>query len=181
MTYVALLRGINVGGNNKVSMAELKKTFERLDFSNVKTFINSGNIIFNVDSDDQTQLTKVIEAEIEKDFGFTVKVLLRDLPGMQKLVKGIPEKWVNDQTMKCDVMFLWPEIDSKNILKQIPYKPEIEDVIYLEGTVVWRVDRDKITKGRVLKIIGSDVYKKMTIRNPNSVRKILALMQDSNR
>jgi len=104
-------------------------------------------------------------------------VLLRDLPAMTQLMEGLPDAWVNDTTMKYDVMFLWSAIDSSNVLEQIPHNPEIEDVIYLPGVVVWRIDRDKVNRGQVLKIIGSDIHKQLTVRNPNTVRKLYALMR----
>jgi uncharacterized protein (DUF1697 family) len=79
--------------------------------------------------------------------------------------------------MKCDVMFLWPAIDSPKIMEQIPYKPDVEDVLYLPGAVIWRIGRDKVNRGAVLKIVGTDVYKQMTVRNPNTVRKLYELMK----
>lgn len=175
MVYVALLRGINVGGNRKVEMPKLKRVFEKLGFSDVKTYINSGNVMFASASKPSVQ---DIEAAIEKDFGFAVPVVLRSLSEIENLVKGIPESWVNDEHMKCDVMFLWPAVDSPEIMKQIPYKAEIEDVLYLPGAVIWRVDRDKVNRGAVLKIVGTDAYKQMTVRNPNTVRKLLELMKN---
>lgn len=162
-------------------MAKLKQTFERLGFERVKTFIASGNVIFVTDSLNKAALTKLVEAAIEQDFGFPVDTLLRDLDEMAALVKALPQDWVNDVTMKCDVMFLWAGIDNPKIMEQIPHKPEIEDVHYFPGAVVWRVDRDKINKGRVLRIIGTDIYKQLAIRNSNSLRKIYALMLATNR
>src|SRR5579871_5313649 len=84
-TYVALLRGINVGGNNKVEMAKLKRTFEQLGLLDVRTFIASGNVVFRASTADRRGLTTTIEAQIEADFGLKVKVLLRDLKSMGNL------------------------------------------------------------------------------------------------
>jgi uncharacterized protein (DUF1697 family) len=83
----------------------------------------------------------------------------------------------NRPEVPCDVMFLWPAIDSSNVLEQIPHNPEIEDVIYLPGVVVWRIDRDKVNGGQVLKITGSDIHKQLTVRNSDTVRKLYALMR----
>ena len=157
-------------------MAKPKLMFERLGFDHVKTFIASGNVVFCTDSDDVTALTIRIESAIEQDFGFPISVLLRGLPSIERLVKDLPAKWVNDQTMKCAVMFLWPAIDRPEILEQIPSNPDVEDVIYLPGAVVWRVDRDKIRRGQVLKIGGTNIHKQLTVRNPNTVRKLYELM-----
>jgi uncharacterized protein (DUF1697 family) len=106
MVYVALLRGINVGGKGMVPMARLKAIFEALGLKDVQTYINSGNVIFKSPQSNSSALTKRIEAAIKKDVGLTVRVLLRDLPQMKYLVAGIPRSWVNDGQMKCDVMFL---------------------------------------------------------------------------
>lgn len=177
MMYVALLRGINVGGNNKVEMPKLKLVFEKLGYQKVKTYINSGNVVFMAHPSSEVTMRKVIEAALEQNFGFRVSVLLRDFDDIKQLVNIIPATWVNDQQTKCDVMFLWEEIDSPNILEQLPIKPELEDVKYFTGTVIWRIDRHKLGQSRMSRLVGTDVYKKITIRNPNTVRKLYELMQ----
>jgi uncharacterized protein (DUF1697 family) len=179
MKYVALLRGINVGGNNRVEMKKLKLTFEGLGFENVKSFINSGNVIFSSDEINEQKLTQKIEAAIKEDFGIEVKVLLRNLEQIKKLVQDIPETWVNNSEMKCDAMFLWPEIDKKEVLKELPFNPELEDVKYVPGAVLWKIDREKASKSKMFKIVGTKVFKQMTVRNPNTVRKIYELMRSS--
>jgi uncharacterized protein (DUF1697 family) len=179
MIYVALLRGINVGGKAKVDMKHLKTLFEQLGFDRVKTYINSGNVIFASSIIDPSEIHQLIEAGIIKQFGLSVPVVIRDLPSMEQITQALPDSWTNDQTMKCDVMFLWPAIDSPDILKQMPHKPDIEDVLYVPGALFWRIDRDKVNKGQMLKIIGTDIYKQMTIRNCNTVRKLMDLMHQA--
>ncbi|HSX45979.1 MAG TPA: DUF1697 domain-containing protein [Candidatus Saccharimonadia bacterium] len=177
MVYVALLRGVNVGGNRKVEMAKLKQVFEELGFEKVKTFINSGNVIFVSDSKDEGALTQKIEAAIEKGFGFSVDVLLRNIDEMAKLVKTIPDDWVTDNKVRCYVLFLWSEIDSEDILEKIPHKPEIEQMLYIPGAAIHRIDAANATRGRMVSIIGTPLYKQLTMRNSNSVRKIYDLMK----
>jgi uncharacterized protein (DUF1697 family) len=174
MVYVALLRGINVGGKNTVGMAQLKQTFRNFGFEDVKTYINSGNIIF---SSSRKPSAEHIEAAIQKDFGFHVPVVLRSFQEIALLVSGIPPQWVNDSAMRCDVLFLWPAVDNPDITQRIPHKPEIEDVLYLPGSVIWRIDRDNVRRGAVPNIIGSDTYRQMTIRNITTVRKLYELMK----
>jgi len=178
MTYVALLRGINVGGKSKVEMVRLKTTFEDLGFDSVKTFINSGNVIFISDSTDPKKLVSQIEQAIERNFDLNIKVVLRDLQAIQATVEALPANWVNDATTKCDVMFLWDDIDTPDVLKQLPQiHTDFEEIKYIPGAILWRADKPFARKSKILKIIGTDLYKKMTIRNCNSVRKIYALMQ----
>lgn len=177
MVYVALLRGINVGGNSTVPMARLAGLFIDAGFTDVKTFINSGNVIFRAVEHDEALLTRRIEDAIETEFGFKVPVVLRSREQIDALVAAIPKTWTNDAAMRCDVMFLWRKIDSPEVLEKIPHKPAVEDVVYHPGAVVWRVDRDQVRQGAVPKMIGSDTYKQVTIRNVNTTRKLLELMR----
>lgn len=178
MIYVALLRGINVGGNSKISMKELAQTFSGLGFQHIKTYINSGNIIFSDTSHTPSKLVSMLEAAIKKDFGMDIKVVIRDLKAISTITKKLPITWLNNSTMKTDVMFLWEEIDSPKVLNELPTKPEIDEVKYVPGAILWRVDRENVTKSGMLKIIGTKLYKQLTIRNCNTVRKLHALMQE---
>jgi uncharacterized protein (DUF1697 family) len=180
MIYVALLRGINVGGNSQIKMAELKAMFEKLGFTDVKTYINSGNVIFTTAQTNALNLQQEIEKSIEKDFNFSIKVMIRSHDQIELLVKEIPDAWVNDKTMKCDVLFLDKEVDNAKILNQLPHNPELENIKYIKGAVVWRIDRDKVTKSKMYKIVGTPFYKQITARNPNTVRKIYSLMNEIN-
>jgi uncharacterized protein (DUF1697 family) len=178
VTYVALLRGINVGGNNKVEMTRLKATFEALGLTDVKSYINSGNIIF-VDSRPAKTLVPLLEAAIAEDFGFAVKVLLRDAKNIATVAKALPKHWVNNAATKCDVMFLWESYDSPKVLEQITIKPDIDEVKYVPGAILWRVDKPLVTRSGMMRIAGSELYQHMTIRNANTLRKLHNLMQDS--
>jgi uncharacterized protein (DUF1697 family) len=176
MKYLALLRGINVGGKNKVDMRTLKATFEKAGMSEITTYINSGNVIFNDGRRKPPRIVAVLEEAIAADFGLPIKVLIRDLPALKKVIKALPDTWTTDTTMRCDVMFLWEGFDRKDILKELKIKPEIEDVTYVPGAIIWRVDRSDITKSGMMKLVGTDLYKGMTIRNSNTVRKLAGMM-----
>lgn len=175
MIYVALLRGINVGGNAKVEMPRLKKVFESLGCKDVVTYINSGNVIF---SDEQLakELVPLIEQAINKELGLNIRVVLRDQANIQMICKEIPDSWTNDDKQKSDVMFLWEEIDTPDIMKKVAHKPELETVRYLPGALIWNIDRENVTRGSSIKLIKTDLYKNMTIRNINTVRKLSTLM-----
>lgn len=179
MVYVALLRGINVGGNNKVEMKKLKSTFESLGFQNVQTYINTGNIIFTDTTHSPATIVSLLEKAITKDFGLEIRVLLCDLKSIQKIISKLPESWVNDKDMKCDVMFLWEEVDSPKILSELTIKDGIDEVHYVSGAIIWKVNRKDVTKSGMVKLVGTKTYKLMTIRNCNTVRKLAKLMEDS--
>ena len=177
MVYVALLRGINVGGKNKVDMKQLRAAFEEAGMTSMRTYINSGNVIFSSPSRSRARLTKVLEDAIARTFGFKVDVLVRDLKSMRAVVKALPRTWVNDATMKCDVMFLWDDVARASVVKELPIKAEIEDRKYVAGALIWRVDRKGVTRSGQMKLVRSPLYKRMTIRNCNTTRKLLELME----
>lgn len=176
MVYVALLRGINVGGNAKIEMSKLRQMFERLGFDNVKTYINSGNVIFENNKHPCSDLVEIIESSITRTFGMKVPVVIKNTNNIQSIIETIPSQWVNDSVMKTDVLFLRPEIDSPDILSKITTNPKLENVIYDHGVLVWNIARDNVSKGNGIKLIGTDIYKGITVRNVNTVRKIAALM-----
>ncbi|MFD0960734.1 DUF1697 domain-containing protein [Paenibacillus chungangensis] len=177
MVYVALLRGINVGGNNKIDMKQLKTTFERVSMNHVKTYINTGNIIFTQSSLSKDELVAVLEEAILADFGLPIRVVVRSLDEFKNVMSALPDSWVNDQTMKSDVLFLWDEVNDESVMEQLPLKPEIDRAVYAPGAVIWSVDRNNVTKSGMSKIIGTKLYKLVTIRNVNTTRKIYELMQ----
>ena len=179
MKYVALLRGINVGGNSKVEMKRLKVVFEKLGMTSVKTYINSGNVVFDSSSGDTASFAAKIEKAIRKEFGFAVRVLVKSLPEMKKIVGGLHDSWATDADQRCDIIFLWPEFDAKAVLKDPALKhlkQGIDHVIYVKGAIIWRIDRKNASKSGMPKIIGTPLYKNSTARNSNTGRKLLAMM-----
>ncbi|MEA4935896.1 hypothetical protein SDC9_176893 [bioreactor metagenome] len=179
MIYVALLRGINVGGNNKIEMKKLKVTFERFGCSNVTTYINSGNIIFEDHHRSHSTLTCEIEAGIKEDFGLTIKVLLRDFDNIRNVCTHLPENWVKNEIMRTDVIFLCEDIDDPGIVDELRIKP-VDQVKYVSGAVLWNILDKDYTRSAMSNLIGTKIYKAMTIRNVNTVRKIYELMAEVN-
>ncbi|NMD71471.1 DUF1697 domain-containing protein [Bacillus sp. DNRA2] len=177
MVYIALLRGINVGGNNKIDMKLLKQTFERVGMNDVVTYINTGNIIFSKNGLSKIELSAILEEAIHVDFGLQIKVVVRSLDDVRGIINAIPDTWKNDKDMKSDVMFLWDEIDDESVLEELVIKPDVDTVKYFPGAILWSVDKENVTKSGMSKIIGSKIYKQVTVRNVNTARKIYELMQ----
>jgi len=175
--YVALLRGINVGGKNKVNMKLLKQTFERVGMCSVMTYINSGNIIFTDKDHPESEISEILEKAISEDFGLNIKVVVRSYDDLKIVVETIPESWQNNKEMKSDVMFLWNEIDNASILEKLVIKPDIDTVSYVPGAILWKVESKNITKSGKMKLGSSKLYKQMTVRNVNTVRKVWEIME----
>jgi len=176
--YLALLRGINVGGNNTVSMKNLKKVFEGLRYTNIKTYINSGNVIFQATDKSSDKIVRVIEDAIEKEFGFAVRVLLRSKKQIEEVCELIPKKWTNGKTMRTDVIFLWKEVDNVEEVAKVVINPQIDNLIYKASAIIWNFEREKYKESKSDKFIGTYLYKHMTARNVNTTRKLLELMRE---
>ncbi|MCM3781704.1 DUF1697 domain-containing protein [Neobacillus mesonae] len=180
MIYVALLRGINVGGKNKINMKLLKESFERVGMLNVVTYINSGNIIFAHPKENfNTEIAQILEQAIVEDFALPIRVVVRSLEEMQTVVEVLPDSWTNDALAKSDVMFLWDEINHDSILDKLPLKPGIGTLLYTPGAILYSVAKENVTKSGMNKLIGTTIYQHMTIRNVNTTRQIYKLMQEA--
>ncbi len=175
MKYVALLRGINVGGHTRVEMRKLKLVFEQAGCTRVSTYINSGNVVFS-DTRSRTELHRVLLAAIFEAFEIEIPIVLRTQSEFNDLCEAIPPDWMNDAQQKTDVMFLWDEIDNKDILAKVKVNPEMERVQYTHGALVWNIDRKNVTRGNGIKLIKTDLYRHMTVRNINTVRKLNELL-----
>lgn len=175
-TYVALLRGINVGGKNKVEMSRLRAMFEALGHDDVSTYINSGNVIFRTAADTKT-LRPDIEAAISREFGLDLMVLARDLSTMDSVENVLPGTWVHDKTAKTNVMFLDDPIDDASLVDELGPKPGIDHVRYAPGAIVWNTAAADWSKSASMKLAGRSIYRQMTVRNVNTFRKLIALMR----
>ena len=176
MKYIALLRGINVGGNNKVSMAELKECFELLGFSNVVTYINSGNILFDAAEIDLSQLVAKCEQAIKKKFGFKVVCAVIPAVVLQTAFSNAPSWWGLEDDDKHNAIFVIPPHTPETIIKEVgEAKPEYEKVSASGPVIFWTAPLKTFGRTRYSKIVGTAAYQFVTIRNANTVKKLVAL------
>lgn len=177
-TYVALLRGINVGGKTMVSMADLKLIFERLGYQDVRTYINSGNIIFRSIETDLREIERTIVQAISEKLEMNIAVVVRSLAEMNELMGNLPKSWADSSDKKCNVIFLDHTIDKPGILEGLQIKEEIEELYYQPGVLMWSALTSDLTKSNMIKLSRHGVYQHMTARILNSVRKIYGIMQE---
>lgn len=173
--YVALLRGINVGGKTQIEMSQLKAVFEALDLHKISTYINSGNVLFLSHADPKV-LKSQIEAKIQDHFGLHVPVILRDAQAIQTMCDAFPKDWKNDEDQKTDILFLDHDLSGTDALNQIRFNPEVDHLIPVLDNLGWSVDRQDYPQSGMKKFIGTPVYKAMTARNINTLRKLNALL-----
>lgn len=179
MKYVALLRGINVGGNNKLPMAELRQCLSEIGLDNVKTYIQSGNLLFESDETDKTKLTSKLEECIQNQFGLTVPVVLLSRPEYEHIAANVPKNWMNNPDWKYNYIFLKQPYDIGQVLTNIgQLKPDIESLDVGQGVLYQGISIKGFGSAAGGNIAGKSVYKIMTIRNHNTVSKLVELLQD---
>ena len=176
MRYVALLRGINVGGRTLVKMADLKACFEDLGFEGVSTYIASGNVLFASDEDDPAELATTIEAAIEQQFELPVRVVVLDRRSYARIVKAIPEPWIGDGALRANVAFVRRGTDAKAVVRDLEPDPDIEEVKAIKGAILWATRRDSLNRSVMRKLIGGATYKELTVRNLNTTLKLHELL-----
>lgn len=157
-------------------MAALAETFRGLGFEDVRTYLNSGNVIFSAPKTAPAKLSAQIEPAIKNDTGLPVSVLVLDDAAVRSVIDALPKSWVTDATVRTDVLFLWPDVDEPGVLEQVRRNPEVDDVRYTPGALLWRIDRVNAGRSRETRLIGSALYKRMTIRNANTTRRLHDLL-----
>lgn len=178
MKYVALLRGINVGGKNMIKMAQLRVCLENSGFGNVQTYIQSGNIIFETGDSGKVAITKKVEQAIEKEFGLKIPVVVLSKKELETVAAELPKGWMKKADWKYNYLFLKEPYDMKEVVAAIgELKPDIEEMIVGKGVLYQSMLLKKFGSTTGGKLAGTPVYKIITIRNHNTVTKLLALMQ----
>ena len=176
MRYVALLRGINVGGKTLIKMAELKTCIEELGLDAVSTYIASGNILFESPERNAERLESKIERAIEERFRLPVRVVVLDRTAYARIVKAIPKAWLGDASLRVNVAFVRRGTDAKRIVRELRPDAAVEEVKTIKGAILWATKRDAVTRSVMRKLIGGAAYKEMTVRNLNTTLKLHELL-----
>ena len=176
--YLVLLRGINVGGKNIIKMADLKASFEEMGFSNVVTYIQSGNVLFKSEGKDKASLTTRIERGLSKRFDFEAKVVLISQEELAAIVRDAPEEFGKDgKKYRFDVIFLKEPLTPKEAMKSVSVRGGVDGAHAGKQALYFSRLISRASQSYLTKIIGMPVYRNMTIRNWNTTTKLLDLMQ----
>ncbi len=180
MKYLALLRGVNVGGKNQIKMTELKRRFEGMGFADVVTYIQSGNVIFTVAEENSDRLTEKIEMELSKSFNYSSRVVVVSHEQLKVVVEDAPGGFGTDPTRyRYDVIFIRKPLTPREAKKNMSVKEGVDEVF--EGKEVIYTARlvSRLSQSRLSRIVLSPAYQNMTIRNWNTTTKLLLLMDYS--
>ena len=174
--YVALLRGINVGGKNIIKMDDLKTCFKEMGFVNIATYIQSGNVLFDSNETNQFQLTQQIEKGLSESFNYNSKIVLLSQQELIQLIKTAPKDFgVYPDEYRYDVIFLKAPLTSEEALSKIKMKEGVDFVTSGNGVLYFSRLSSMSGQSQMTKMIGTAIYKEMTIRNWNTTTKLCEL------
>jgi uncharacterized protein (DUF1697 family) len=177
--YVALLRGINVGGKNLIKMALLKGCFEKQGFFDVTTYIQSGNVVFSAKDSGAAALCRRIEAALAKTFSYRASVVLRSRDEMRAVVRKAP-KGFGEEPMKYryDAIFLKAPLTASVAMKSILTRTGVDEVHAGDGVLYFSRLIKKASQSKLSRVVSLPVYQSMTIRNWNTTTALLRMLDE---
>lgn len=176
--YVALLRGVNVGGKRKVPMSALREALERAGYARVRTYIQSGNVLLETDRP-AAEIEDHVEATLERAFGFPIVVVVRSHQQFRNVVAKAPEGF-GDQPDRhhSDAVFLKAPLTAKQAMGVVELRDGVDEAWPGRGVVYFQRLSAQRTRSRMSKIVATPEYQQMTIRSWATTLKLLALLED---
>ncbi len=176
--YVALLRGINVGNGARVRMKDLKALLEGLGLADVVTYLNSGNVVFS-SAMDSAGLTRVVGDALSRAHGQEIPTLIKTSAEIISVAASIPAEWGSDQGQQTYVAYLFGDVDTPDLVSDLPVNFEFLTIYYTPGAIVWNIKREDYNRSHITKIAGHSSYARMTTRNVNTARMLAAMCAEA--
>lgn len=174
--YIALLRAVNVGGKNKVTMSILKQEMQTKGFQNVITYINSGNILFDSEFS-KAHNTDILRSIIKDSFNLDIDVIIVSTKDLEESLSFVPVWWHDgNKEIVHNALFLFdPKTRDEMLEYSQNYDSYIESVFIYEDMIFWSANRPSYTKTKLGKLGSTRLYQNMTIRNSNTVHRLIEL------
>lgn len=174
--YIALLRAVNVGGKNKVTMSILKQEMQTKGFQNVITYINSGNILFDSEFSKEHN-TDILRSIIKDSFNLDIDVIIVSTKDLEESLSFVPVWWHDgNKEVVHNALFLFDPKTRDEMLEYTQnYDSYIESVFIYEDMIFWSANRPSYTKTKLGKLGSTRLYQNMTIRNSNTVHRLIEL------
>ena len=178
MRYILLLRGINVGGKNKVSMSNFKELLKNSGFKNVTSYINSGNLFFDSDEDQESCVSN-IRYLLETNYDFSIPFALLTKEEYLKEREKLPDWW-NEDLARRDILFFSSDLDKTSVLDFLDKIVFYNEIVYVgKCAVFWGKynESEYLKTSYHKKLMKQDFYKKITIRNGNTFERIAEILE----
>lgn len=173
--YIALLRGINISGKNKIAMSALKAGFSELGFADASTYLNSGNVVFSSEINDKKILADKIQSMIKEKFELDIPIYVLLQEELQDILDNAPNWWdSNNKGIYDNIIFIMPPLTYDELYNEIGSpKDEYEKICNYKNIVFWSFSRKDYRKTNWWsKTASSNVSSMITIRTANTLRKI---------
>lgn len=180
MKYIALLRGINISGKNKISMSELKLELEKSKYQNVYTYLNSGNVIFESDIDNKEIIMNDIHKIIKSNFNLEIPIFIMTMFELEDILNNAPSWWGTDNKEIYDnLIFIIPPTKYEEIYNTVGKpKDDIEQIKEYNNSIFWSYDLKNYRKSNWWsKTASTDISNKITIRTANAMKKVLEICE----
>jgi uncharacterized protein (DUF1697 family) len=175
--YVALLRGINVGGKNLIRMIQLRECFEKHGFPDAVTYIQSGNVLFTSSGLKRDELTARIENMLGATFSYRASVVLRTRKQMQDIVTRAPEGFgTQPDRYRYDVIFLKEPLTAATALKSVPTRQGVDEAHAGAGVLYFSRLVSNASQSQLSRLASLPVYQSMTIRNWNTTTQLARML-----
>ena len=180
MEYVALLRGINVGGNNKVVMSELREQVAAAGFGHVRTYINSGNLLFEAEEGTPSEdVAQAVEDLLELRYDFPIRLALLTAQDYLDQLDELPAWW-HGEVARRDALFYMRGLDRDHVRERIEAMELGDEAVHFgEHAVFWgKFDEKSFLKTAYHKrLLREDFYRQVTIRSGSTVEKIASMLR----
>lgn len=178
MKYIVLLRGINISGKNKIAMPELKAVFQENGFKNVKTLLNSGNVVLESDIESCAVLMQKVFEIVKEKFQLEIPVYVSTASELENVLNNSPEWWdAGDKNIYDNLIFIIPPTTSKEVYDTIGLQsPNIDKTKEYNNHIFWSFDLKNYRKSNWwIKTANTSIKDKITIRTANTAKKLLEL------
>ena len=178
--YIALLRGINISGKNKIPMKDLKINLEDINYKNVITHLNSGNIIFESEETNKNIIKENIESMIKNKFNLEIPTYIIKSNELKDILKHQPEFWKDENKETYhNIIFIIPPTTTKDVIDSLGKpKVEYEKIEIYKNIIYWSYDLNNYRKTNWWsKTATSNIKDNLTIRTKNTILKVLELSE----
>lgn len=178
-SFVAFLRGINVGGRNPIDMPALAECFREASYDDVRTYIQSGNVLFTTEAGDLLELEEVVEQMLTRRFGTGLSAIVRSREQLAAIVSAAPPGHGSPE-LRSDVMFLKHPLTSEEVLAQMPELREgVDSVVPGPDVVYFSRVAERATKTRIQRFMSLPVFQRITVRNWRTVTRITQMFGEA--
>lgn len=178
-SYVALLRGINVGGKNRLPMPELAAAFRDAGHEDVRTYLQSGNVLFNADRTPGAELEDAVERMLQGRFGLPILVVIRSRDELAATVAAAPSDHGSEK-LRSDVFFLKHPDAAEATFAELPeLRDGVDSVALGPGAIYFSRVAERAGKTRIQRLMSMPVFQQMTVRSRRTTTRLLEMLDDA--